>query len=86
MSAETGAFHESYKYSLNFDLPITWVIEDNKKSVLTPTETIWGRKLPYYIDESLYKENELYNHKKIIYYQYDNNKYPHAGAGVRVQF
>jgi len=34
MSAETGSFHESYKYSLNFDLPITWIIEDNRKSVL----------------------------------------------------
>jgi len=24
--------------------------------------------------------------KNLIYYQYTNNKYPHAGAGVRVQF
>lgn len=86
MSAETGTFHEAYKYSLNFDLPITWVIEDNKKSVLTPTELTWGRTLPYYIDEKLYKENEIYTHKKIIYYQYENKKYPHAGAGIRVQF
>lgn len=86
MSAETGAFHESYKYSLNFDLPITWIIEDNKKSVLTPTNEIWGRDLPYYIDKNLYDENTLYHHNKIIYYQYKNNKYPHAGAGIRIQF
>jgi len=86
MSAETGAFHESYKYSLNFDLPITWIIEDNFKSVLTPTPEIWGRNVPYYIDVNKFDENKLYNHNKIIYYRYQNNKYPHAGAGVRVQF
>ena len=86
MSAETGAFHESYKYSLNFDLPITWIIEDNFKSVLTPTQEVWGRKIPYYIDESKLNNNELYHHNKIIYYRYQNDKYPHAGAGIRVQF
>jgi pyruvate dehydrogenase E1 component alpha subunit len=86
MSAETGAFHESYKYSLNFDLPITWIIEDNFKSVLTPTPEVWGRTLPYYIAEDKFNQNELYHHNKIIYYRYQNNKYPHAGAGIRVQF
>ena len=86
MSAETGTFHESYKYSLNFDLPITWIIEDNCKSVLTPTQEVWGRKLPYYVDESKLNNNELYHHNKIIYYRYQNDKYPHAGAGVRLQF
>ncbi|NDB28384.1 hypothetical protein EB169_03500 [archaeon] len=86
MSAETGSFHESYKYSLNFDLPINWIIEDNRKSVLTPTDLTWNRDLPYYIDSSEYKDGQIYYKNKIIYYQYSNNKYPHAGAGVRVQF
>lgn len=86
MSAETGSFHESYKYSLNFDLPINWIIEDNRKSVLTPTDLTWNRDLPYYIDPSEYKDGQIYYKNKIIYYQYSNNKYPHAGAGVRVQF
>jgi pyruvate dehydrogenase E1 component alpha subunit len=88
MSAETGAFHEAYKYSLNFDLPITWVIEDNCKSVLTPTEEAWGRKCPYYVDrQALHNvDGELYEHNKVIYYRHSDNKYPHAGAGIRVQF
>ena len=86
MSAETGSFHEAYKYSLNFDLPITWIVEDNQKSVLTPTCEIWGRELPYFIDNTILDKSVLYNYKKIIYYKYKNNKYPHAGAGVRVQF
>jgi pyruvate dehydrogenase E1 component alpha subunit len=84
MSAETGAFHEAYKYSLNHKLPITFIIEDNKKSVCTPTPDIWGRTQPYYLESEytggILKQNNLY------YYQYTNEKYPHAGAGIRVQF
>jgi len=84
MSAETGAFHEAYKYSLNHDLPITFIVEDNKKSVCTPTPDIWNRTKPYYLESEynggILKQNNLY------YYQYTNEKYPHAGAGVRVQF
>jgi pyruvate dehydrogenase E1 component alpha subunit len=84
MSAETGAFHEAYKYSLNHNLPITFIIEDNKKSVCTPTPDIWGRTQPYYL-ESEYTEGIL-KQKNLYYYQYTNEKYPHAGAGMRVQF
>jgi TPP-dependent pyruvate/acetoin dehydrogenase alpha subunit len=84
MSSETGAFHEAYKYSLNHNLPITFIIEDNNKSVCTPTSNIWGRTKPYYL-ESEYKGGVL-KQKNLYYYQYTNKKYPHAGAGVRVQF
>jgi pyruvate dehydrogenase E1 component alpha subunit len=84
MSAETGAFHEAYKYSVNHDLPIIFVIEDNKKSVCTPTGNIWSRNIPYYL-QSKYRGGIL-KQKNLYYYQYTNEKYPHAGAGVRVQF
>lgn len=84
MSAETGAFHEAYKYSLNHDLPITFIVEDNKKSVCTPTSEIWKRNSPYYLN-SEYKGG-LLKQKNLYYYQYENIKYPHAGAGKRVQF
>jgi pyruvate dehydrogenase E1 component alpha subunit len=74
MSAETGAWTEAYKYSVAHDLPITFIVEDNDMSVLTPTKEVWG-------------DNKWYlNGDKIIYYKYKNEKYPHAGAGVRVQF
>lgn len=85
MSAETGHFHEAYKYSLNHKLPITFIVEDNKKSVCTPTGKIWGRKLPYYLENNEYKGGIL-KLPNLYYYQYDNKKYPHAGAGKRVQF
>lgn len=84
MTAETGAFHEAYKYSVNHDLPVTFIVEDNKKSVCSPTGDIWKRKQPYYLD-SEYKGGVL-KQKNLYYYQYMNEKYPHAGAGIRVQF
>lgn len=84
MSAETGAFHEAYKYSVNHDLPITFVVEDNAHSVCTPTSLVWGREEPYYL-ETKYTGGVL-KQKNLYYYKYTNSKYPHAGAGVRVQF
>lgn len=73
MSAQTGAFHEAYKYAYGKDLPITFIIEDNGLSVESPTEMVWG-------------VSNNWDIPKIIYYKYNNAKYPHAGAGVRVQF
>lgn len=84
MSAETGHFHEAYKFSINHNLPITFIVEDNKKSVCTPTPDIWKRSTPYYLT-SEYKEGIL-EQDNLLYYQYNNTKYPHAGAGKRVQF
>jgi TPP-dependent pyruvate/acetoin dehydrogenase alpha subunit len=91
MSAETGAFHEAYKYAKNQKLPITFIIECNNLSVTTPTDEIWARSLPYYITTpSRFIRNldvyGIYKQENLIYYKYTNTKYPHAGAGQRVQF
>ena len=76
MTSETGIAQSAFKYSLNFDLPITFIIEDNNLSVCTDTRKVWGsNKLQY----------EIINNPKVVYYKY-SNKYPHAGAGTRVQF
>ena len=71
MSAETGAFHEAYKYSVNHDLPIVFVIEDNGVSTYTPTEATWQtkREIP----------------EDVIHYTY-KSKYPHYGSGKWVVF
>lgn len=74
MGSETGTFFENWKYSVNKDLPITYVIEDNGRSVCTDTKKTWG--------SDLYFKNVK---NKIMYYQYQT-KYPHAGAGKRIQF
>jgi TPP-dependent pyruvate/acetoin dehydrogenase alpha subunit len=75
MTSETGTFFENWKYAVNYDLPIIFVIEDNSKSVCTDTRKTWNTN-------KLFFENE---NRKIIYYKYET-KYPHAGAGKRVQF
>jgi pyruvate dehydrogenase E1 component alpha subunit len=76
MTAETGIAYESIKYSINHDLPIRFIIEDNDLSVCTETRKVWGSK-------KLFFEN--FNSSKIVHYGY-KSKYPHAGAGIRVQF
>lgn len=82
MSSETGCFHENWKYSYAQDLPITWIIEDNGKSVCTDTRKTWGLTTMTY-ETPVPSWIPIGN--KIIYYQY-NSKYPHAGSGERIQF
>jgi TPP-dependent pyruvate/acetoin dehydrogenase alpha subunit len=84
MSSETGHWHEAFKFASNNELPITFVVEDNAKSVCTPTQDIWKRERPYYL-QSKYMGG-VYKQRNLYYYQYNNDKYPHAGAGQRVQF
>lgn len=77
MTSETGVAHECIKYARNHKLPIHFIIEDNGKSVCTDTRSTWGMdKLTY----------EGINDEYITYYRYKLDKYPHAGAGTRVQF
>ena len=76
MTSETGIAYETIKYSINKKLPIHFIIEDNSKSVCTDTRKTWSlKKLSY----------ENLKSKYITFYKY-KLKYPHAGAGKRVQF
>jgi TPP-dependent pyruvate/acetoin dehydrogenase alpha subunit len=77
MTSETGVAHECIKYARNHKLPIHFIVEDNGKSVCTDTRATWNQeKLTY----------EDINDEYITYYKYKLDKYPHAGAGKRVQF
>lgn len=76
MTAETGVAHECVKYSANHQLPIRFIVEDNSKSVCTDTRETWNQPVLTW---------EEAKHPLVVYYQYQT-KYPHAGAGVRVQF
>jgi pyruvate dehydrogenase E1 component alpha subunit len=82
MSAATGAWSEAYRYAVAQQLPITFIVEDNELSVLTPTRELWGDNLWYLPDQ----DQDWYESQYLIYYKYKNTKYPHAGAGIRVQF
>ncbi|MAW67118.1 MAG: hypothetical protein CL708_04725 [Chloroflexi bacterium] len=72
MTYETGIFHESYKFSRNFELPLEFIVEDNTLSTNTPTKETWGIK-------------NLTIPKDIIYYKYERD-YPHHGTGNWVLF
>ena len=76
MTSETGTAHECIKYVQNHELPVHFVIEDNGKSVCTDTRETWG------VDTLTYEKTD---NPYVTYYQYET-KYPHAGAGKRVQF
>ena len=77
MTSETGIAHECIKYARNHELPIHFIIEDNGKSVCTDTRATWGCETLTYEDKS---------DEYVTYYKYKLEKYPHAGAGKRVQF
>jgi len=76
MTSETGSAHECIKYCTQHDLPVHFIVEDNGKSVCTDTREVWNMKTLTY---------EAASHPKVSYYQY-SSRYPHAGAGQRVQF
>ena len=76
MTSETGVAHECIKYSENHELPIRFIIEDNGKSVCTDTRAAWNQPILTY---------EARQSPRVTYYKYQT-KYPHAGAGQRVQF
>jgi pyruvate dehydrogenase E1 component alpha subunit len=76
MTSETGMAHECIKYSFNHSLPIRFIVEDNGKSVCTDTRASWNQPALTF---------EQTAHPMVVHYKYQT-KYPHAGAGVRVQF
>jgi TPP-dependent pyruvate/acetoin dehydrogenase alpha subunit len=55
MTSETGAFFENWKYAVNHDLPITYVIENNGKSVCTETQVKSGIQTSYTLLKKLEK-------------------------------
>jgi len=77
MTSETGVAHECIKYARNHELPIHFIVEDNGKSVCTDTRATWNQEVLTY---------ENVNDEYVTYYRYKLDKYPHAGAGIRVQF
>jgi pyruvate dehydrogenase E1 component alpha subunit len=76
MTSETGSAHECMKYARQHDLPVRWIVEDNGKSVCTDTREVW--KMPVLSQENSTDPN-------VVFYKYQT-RYPHAGAGKRVQF
>ena len=70
MAGSGGLVHECIQYAKGFDLPITYIIEDNHCSVRACTRDTWGT---------------LKGINKVKKYSY-KRKYPHAGTGKYVMF
>jgi len=76
MTSETGIAHECIKYSMQHELPLLFVVEDNEQSVCTPTRDVWN--MPTLTYEARRPEN-------VLYYRY-RSQWPHAGSGSRISF
>lgn len=72
MTMLSGIAHECVQYAANHGLPFHVVIEDNGKSVDTPTAAAWG-------DQRDDAQPLAYH------YRYDLS-WPHSGAGTRINF
>jgi TPP-dependent pyruvate/acetoin dehydrogenase alpha subunit len=86
MTARTGAFHECREYAVGHDLPITFIIEDNGKSVKTDTKAAWGGGYGFdgghrHPPESVWYNGEM----KTAYFRYEPT-YPHSGTGTWVRW
>ena len=73
MVSKMGAFREAWAYARRNDLPIHFVVEDNGRSVCTPTDETWGTRG---------RENVCARIHRFSY----RLPWPHSGAGTRVQF
>jgi pyruvate dehydrogenase E1 component alpha subunit len=71
MTATTGIFAECHRYAFGHGLPLNIMVEDNGKSVRTPTRATWGDGWP---------PTHIVGR-----YCYDL-PWPHAGAGQHVKF
>lgn len=70
MAANTGMFSECLRFSQHHKLRITFVIEDNGLSVLTPTREVWPTQ----------EDGD-----NVFRYHYVN-QWPHQGTGTHVIF
>lgn len=74
MTALGGTSVECINYSHNFKLPVRWIVEDNGQSVCTDTRMAWGLSTDPFLP--------VHNVQSYTY----KSKYPHVGAGARVNF
>lgn len=85
MTFLTGIATESIRYSINYDLPLTWIIADNNLSVSTPTREVWKEdidELVKYWQEKIEKQN---SQTRLKHYKFSNS-YSHSGVGAFISF
>ena len=92
MAFRTGIAHESIMYAVGHNLPITFIVEDNGKSVGTPTADAWGRvptdELVDFYQQLTVEEAPGFQEAskcKLFYYKYELTM-PHSGVGEFISF
>jgi TPP-dependent pyruvate/acetoin dehydrogenase alpha subunit len=84
MAFRTGIAHESIMYAASHDLSIIFVVEDNGRSVGTPTQDVWGSvKIDSLV--SFYRSLKTGTDFDLMYYKYELCG-PHSGVGEFVSF
>ena len=78
MTAATGGFEEATKYAWNFQLPVTFVVEDNGKSVATDTRMAWRTTTEQW-------RSPIDSRPNVLWYRYELS-WPHHGSGKWVSF
>ena len=86
MTSETGVFYECLKYVENFDLPVFFHVEDNNLSVCSDTRKTWGLKNEWGDEFTTDAEHKAIFSDHVTHFRYEATRYPHAGAGKRVNF
>jgi len=81
MTYFTGIVQECIEYAENFQLPITFIVEDNGVSVCTPTSDVWGRSC----QEKIAQQHSVNRHQNVRYFNYQLS-WPHSGIGKFIHF
>ena len=77
-AVDQGMFWESLHWAEGMDLPVTFIVEDNDRSVDSSKEDRGVRHSPSRLSGLLLS-------KKVIYYSF-KPKYPHVGNGEHISF
>jgi TPP-dependent pyruvate/acetoin dehydrogenase alpha subunit len=90
MASRSGIFHECREYAVGFDLPITFIVENNFKSVMTDTQEVWGSTTDEQVMRGAAVEHLPNGLRyapalKTVYYEYRLD-FPHSGAKQRTNF
>ncbi len=84
MAAMCGIATECFRYAVNFQLPLHFVIEENAKSVGTPTYEAWNQN-SYHLKEEWRTVSGEFFDRFVTYYSYEMTR-PHSGIGSFVSF
>lgn len=76
-ATDEGHFWDAVRYASGWELPVSYIVEDNDRSVDADNETRWGRAG---VNRLLEEDAD-----KVIYYKFKSTR-PHVGTGKFITF